>query len=129
MVKSFVMMLWQMSTLDEVPCDDASSSSNSACVQRLIFSSESFSISIPSWGNMTKPRTIHLFPKPSADFLPEQPREDVSQKHLQSTNETFRGFVARQTSLHCSPLQWNKIPALFDHRAMTSAVDTFMVSV
>ena len=106
-------------------CDDplssSSSSSNdninnsSVCSQELIFNSDIFDLSIPSWRDSGKSNTIVLFPKALASA--EAAAALAALEKAERRNKEVLAMPAQ-----CRPLEWNSVPPLVDHRAMIAAV-------
>jgi hypothetical protein len=130
-LRSVVETIFQFSAQDSHLCDDflsRSSSSNSSsssssdngnsssvCSQQLIFNSDIFDLSIPSWGDSGKSNTIVLFPKALATA--EAAAALAALERAERDNKEVLAMPAQ-----CRPLEWNSVPPLVDHRAMIAAV-------
>jgi hypothetical protein len=120
-----------MSTPDHLPCDDTSGSgsgSSSICIQKSVFKSDFFNISVPNWNSPDKSNIILLHSNISASASSKYGEDENSQQHLQLAKATFWDTMVTQAPQQCRPLKWNEIPALADHRALIAATTLHRVS-
>jgi hypothetical protein len=95
------------------------SNSSSVCNQQLIFNSNIFDLSIPSWGDGGKSNTIVLFPKASVSAKAAAAIAALERDELLSNISKEN---VHETPAQCRPLEWGKVTQLVDHRAMIAAV-------
>jgi len=137
-LRSVVVTIFQFSAQDYRVCDDllsSSSSSNSSsssssssgnsnnssvCSQQLVFNSDIFDLSIPSWGDSGESNTIVLFPKALASKYFASAEAAAALAALDKAERRNKEVLAMPAQ--CRPLEWNSVPPLVDHRAMIAAV-------